>query len=223
MKKILFLIIVGVGTILAATAVPANALQFSLNVEYTDGTEPAGNPPWLTADITDVTGGVRITMSTSGLTGTEFVSGWYFNWDFNAADLEENGIDYVEEFSTGPAASGGIAFNTDGLNAGGVMGHGFDILFSFPTRSDNRFEANEVVTYDFFGDGLTASDFDFLNTAGNFYSAAHVQAINGTIYPNDDSGWIGATTAIPEPATIILIGTGLASLFCIRRFRFRNN
>ena len=228
MKKILFLIIVGVGTVLAATSVPAATFTYNLGVEYSGGTEPAGDPPWLTAVIEDVAANtVRITMSTSGLTASEFVSGWYFNWDFEFADLDPvDGITLLP-ISTEPFAP--ITFGTNNLDADGILGHGFDILFNFPTASpDDRFEANEIAAYEFMGNSsstLSASSFNYLNAEGNFYSAAHVQAINGTgaEYPNDDSGWIGATESIspiPEPATILLLGTGLASLFGIRRYRF---
>ena len=112
------------------------------------------------------------------------------------------------------------------------MGQGFDIYFEFPTPNNpasDRFGAGERAIYMMellFEDTegvLTASSFNDLNAAGYFYTAAHVQGIGEN---NNLSGWIGAErsiAAIPEPATIILIGTGLASLFCIRRFRFRNN
>jgi hypothetical protein len=223
MRKLLFLIIVGVGTILAATSVPANALLFNLNVEYSGGTEPQGPRPWLTATFEDMgTSQVRLTMDTDGLIDSEFVSGWYFNLNF----VGDVSADFVAAESTSPLAF--VFFDADtsvppNLNADGALGAGFNILFDFPTASATRFEENEIAVYDFFGDGLTASAFNALNAAGNFVSAAHVQAINDTIFPDDDSGWIGATAAIPEPGTILLLGAGLASLFGIRRFKFKKN
>jgi len=217
MRKILFYIIVGVGVILTATSVPANALKFELDEEYTGGAEPLGDPPppWLTAEITDgaAVNTVEISLSTSGLTGSEFVSGWYFNWNLEAGDL------------TGINPFVPITVSNDGLNAGGALGHGFDLLFNFPTAEGSRFGANETRVYTFTATGVTESSFDFLNAAGNFYSAAHVQSIDNPDF-TATSGWIGATSsiaAIPEPGTILLLGAGLASLFGIRRFKFKKN
>jgi len=229
MRKLLFFIIVGVGIILTVTSVPADALtlNFELNVEYTGGAEPDGPTPWLTAEITDTSlpaDTVRITMSASGLVESEFVGGWYFNWDFDAADLDPT--DGIAFLPTSTAPFGPITFDTDNLDAGGALGNGFDILFNFPQPSGNRFEANEIAIYEFLGEGLSASSFNYKNTAGNFYSAAHVQVIDNDDFPNADSGWIGATesiSAIPEPGTILLLGAGLASLFGIRRFKFKTN
>ena len=236
MKKILFLIIVGVGTIIAATSASATTFTYPLNFEYTEGTEPEGSPPWLVAEITDTglpANTVMITMSAEGLTGAEFVSGWDFNWDLAGDSSIFWDFVFQAEDSSSPAASG-PAVSKDSFKAGGDMGDGFDIYFEFPNPNNpasDRFGAGERAVYivelleEFnYPEGLlTASSFDFLNTAGNFYTAAHVQGIGEN---NNLSGWIGAErsiAAIPEPATIILIGTGLASLFCIRRFRFKNN
>ena len=233
MKKILFLIIVGVGTILAATSIPANALIFPLDVEY-DGVnlEPHRATPWLTATFEDIdpTDGiprVQLSMYASGLTAAEFVSEWYFNFD-PAVAVGDSFVftpDYVEGSSGPNFFSFGRGW--DSSDAGGEIGHGFDFFFVFPAAnaadSAQRFTAGETAVFIFTGTGassqLTAESFNFLNETGYFYSAAHVE---GDQY----GGWIGAErsiAAIPEPATIILIGTGLASLFCIRRFRFKNN
>jgi hypothetical protein len=237
MKKILFLIIVGVGAILAATPVPANALIFPLDVEY-NGTHvrPPIDTPWLTATFEDIDPiddipRVQLTLYALGLTDQEFVSEWLFNFDPEVSIMSTIMFPpyYVEGDSSGPDVLpvGGSGAGSNIYNPGGVTGHGFDIYFRFPPATQNdsapRFTAGETVVFIFTGTGssaqLTAESFNFLNETGPFYSAAHVE---GDQY----GGWIGATrsiAAIPEPATIILIGTGLASLFCIRRFRFKNN
>jgi hypothetical protein len=215
MRKILFLIIVGVGTILVATSVPAAKFTYDLNFEYSGATEPAGDPPWLTAMVEDIAPNlVRLTMETPGLTGNEFVSEWYFNLEFEGLV----GIFFADPFVD-------ARFETDSLNADGAMGFGFDIIFPFVTAtSDDRLEAGDTAVYELSAEAgltLTASAFNFLNTAGNFFTAAHVQGIN-----DDDSGWLGAResiSAIPEPGTILLLGAGLASLFGVRRFKFKKN
>ena len=125
MKKILFLIFVGVWAILAATAVSAATFTYNLNIEFTGGDEPGGVPPWLTAVISDdgVDNGyniVRISMSTPGLIDNEFVGGWWFNMDFAVDDLRWGGDGpVVYDPSTDLPQAEGITLNPDGLHAGG--------------------------------------------------------------------------------------------------------
>jgi hypothetical protein len=230
MKKILFLLIVGVGTILAAKSVPAVSFTYPLNFEFTDdGVEPAGEAPWLTALVSDNGDDtVRITMSTFGLTGDEFVSGWYFNID-DVSKISSGAL--ISEETTGPISFGitlnddSIAVDEDSFNVGGEGGARFDILFNFPTpspsSSGDRFDADEIVVFDFMGTGLTALDFYVKDTTGNYFTAAHVQGIGEN---GEGSGKIGATqsiAAIPEPATIILLGASLLSLLGFGRFKFK--
>jgi hypothetical protein len=239
MKKLLFLIIVGLGILLAATSVSADTFKYYLDYQFTtDGTDPAGDPPWLTAEIRDdgvdeITNWnkVRITMSTDDLKGSsEFVGAWYFNWDFDG----EYATEPIAEGTTGPTMYSGDV-NDDGNI---VAGSRFDISFDFP-ESDapfkDRFGPGETVIYQFMGDGLMASNFNVKDTTNSYYSAAHVQGISegdiavlvegiGEDEDDDASGWIGATRsipAIPEPSTILLLGAGLASMFGIRRFKFK--
>jgi hypothetical protein len=244
MKRILFLIIVGVGTVLVATSIPANALKFELDEEYTEGTAPAGPSPWLTATFIDVGfNQVQLTLDASGLTDGEFVSGWYFNIDPVVAALGfswfpptvVSGPSFISGSGVGSNNQNASGADEDMYKAGGYKGDGFDIYFKFETSNDpgsDRFTAGSVATYTFTVSNLTEvlfpESFNFMNEAGYFYSAAHVQGIDNSIAfinsefldDDDGSGWIGATTsiaAIPEPATIILIGAGLATLLGIRR------
>jgi hypothetical protein len=224
MKKILFSIIVGVGVIFTASSVSANLFTYYLDYEFTGGAEPAGVPPWLTAEIKDQSADtVRITMSAGGLTGNEFVSGWYFNWDFDVSNLTGADVVLGEEGTTGPTVFG-VTVDDDGFNLGGPGGATFDIFFDFPeSEVADRFEEDQKVVFDFMGTGLTALDFDVKDTTGNYYTAAHVQRI-ASDDPSKTSGKIGATesiSAIPEPGTMLLLGAGLASLFGIRRFKFK--
>jgi len=216
MRKILLFIIVGVGVILAAASVPANALTltFELDEEYTGAAEPLGPEPWLTATFEDAgLNQVSLTLDTDGLTGNEFVSNWFFNI--------QDGLIITSVIPFFP-----IVQAQDARHAGGAPGHGFDIEFEFPTAEDDRFGADETRVFTLGAPGLTALSFEYLNAAGNFYSAAHVQSIDNPAFPGYTSGWIGAResiSAIPEPGTILLLGAGLAGLFGIRRFKFKKN
>ena len=229
MRKALLLIIVGVGAVLAATSVPANALIFPLDVSFS-GTAPVGDSPWLTATFEDsetnpalLTNHVRLTLAAPGLMDSEFVSEWYFNFSpsdsFGFPDVVA-GLPYEI----------GTLIGQNNNKADGESGM-FDMVFQFvisdnPNDLDKRFTFGKFAVYEFTGTGaepLTAESFNFLNEDGDFYSAAHIQAIGES---DNLSGWIAATesiSAIPEPATILLLGTGLAGLLGIGRFRFKNN
>ena len=238
MKKLLFLIIVGVGAIFAATSVPAATFTYPLDFQFSDtGTDPEGPTPWLTATFEDIDPQegtdlpqVRLTMSALNLTDDEFVSEWYFNIDpeFNIT----NSFEFPPTYEDGPPITGFVR-GPNSYKANGNSGDGFDIVFSFETanNSDDRFTSGETSVFIFVGNGepLTAESFNFLNEPGPssgpgmFYTAAHVQGIGED---DNESGWIAATesiSAIPEPGSILLLGAGLASLFGIRRFRFKRN
>jgi hypothetical protein len=233
-----------VGTILAATSVPANAMPFNLDVEYTGGDEPAGPRPWLTATFEDVETEpgelpqVKLTLDASGLTADEFVSQWYFNFDptVSVEDSFVFGPTHVSGPDLVSAGRGWDNYDADNYDAGGSMGHGFDFFLGFETAdSADRFGAGETSVFTFIdtgtGPSLSAESFNYLNEAGYFYSAAHVQGIDisdtlisSLLLEEDDdegSGWIGAPAAIPGPSALLLIGAGLVSLFGIRRFRLR--
>jgi len=207
-----------VGSILVVTSVPATALLYELDDEFPGGTDPANDPPWLTATIEDIAiNTVRLTMKTEGLTNQEFVSEWYFNWNFDFSI--PSAVD-IGAGTTGPIP--GPFWSEDFYNVGG--GATFDVLFDFPVPnnpsdpSEDRFEAGEIVILELMGTGLTASAFDVKDVSDRFYTAAHVQGIGENA---QFSGKIGATVPIPEPGTFLLLGAGLASLFGIRRFELK--
>ena len=85
MKKKLFLFASGciLAGLLLIHAIPvlASTITFNLDYQFSDGgTDPAGTAPWLTATFQDTgTDEVTLTMNSSGLTGFEKVTEWYFN------------------------------------------------------------------------------------------------------------------------------------------------
>jgi hypothetical protein len=104
----------------------------NLDTEFSGGADPQGATPWLVAVFEDQGGGViRLTMNTSGLVGTEYVSEWSFNLDpmldptllaFSAIDISD-----VPGFSAATDIDTGVdAFKADGDGS-------FDILINLTT------------------------------------------------------------------------------------------
>ena len=220
MKK--FLLLLAVGLLFAR---PPNAqAMVTFNYDYTfSGTSPAGTAPWLTATFENLTTDyVRLTMSTAGLSGYEFVSSWYFNLDpyvtplyFTLADTNPKLPDANPLLLSPPASLKLYKAGSDGY---------YDIKLVFPTGfGPQRFSAGETVIVDFHATGLTEDYFRSLSapagdsSAGPFLSAAYVQGI-GWIGWN--SGWVAPSdpgVPVPEPSTLLLLASGLVSLPFLRR------
>jgi len=192
----------------------ATTLTFDYNFEFSAGTDPAGPAPWLRATFNDEInqGKVRLTMSTMGLTGSEFTSIWVFNLNPNltAASLGIAAIDITD--------SNPIVFTT-GTDFYKADGDGYyDIKFDFPnSANDNRFTAGEEVIIDITYSGVgtfNANSFNFMSSpgggAGTFLAATHVQGIGtGAQF----SGWVapGPDHQVPEPGILILLGIGMTA------------
>jgi hypothetical protein len=195
----------------------AASITFDLTVEFSGGMTPGGTPPYASATIDDSFGGpngVRLTMSAANLVGAESIVGWYFNFD-PALDPTLLGFAVVGTPGSTPNAilTGADAFQADGDGF-------FDILFDFPPPPGStaaRLTSGETVVFDITYTGpIDVSSFNFGSTPGggngSFLSAAHVTRIaNGN---DGNSGWVGA---VPEPATALLLGTGLLALGALGR------
>jgi hypothetical protein len=189
-------------SIVSASTLGAAVLTLNLDAVM-DGspTPPQGSSPWISVTFTDLgTNSVRADFTATDLTGSEFVSEWFFNLD---PTLDPSLLTFAPITPvTGAFALPTVFAGVDAYKANGGGFYDFKLVFATSGGSSNRFTAGDVLSYQLsHNTGIIDAmsfDFDDVDPIGVLNrSAAHVQGIGPESL---DSAWIAE---LPEPSTAL--------------------
>ncbi len=224
--------------VLAMSLIPMTVqatVIFDMSLIFSSSGTPAGSPGTIVRATFDDTVGdlnfdgfsdIKLTLADVALGATEFVDGITNNaggagWFFNVAD--ETKLAALVFASLGGNAADGIVKIANQFKADGDGK--YDIKFAWNSGAGGPFSQGESATYRISlpNTNLLASFFDVDSQPaqggfGPFKSAVHIQGISG-----GGSAWVapGDGVPIPEPSTLLLLGTGLLGLVAISRKRMK--
>jgi hypothetical protein len=223
-KKRFYCVVLFVATIVAivlsAQQAAADELTFSFDPTNTfSGTAPAGS---LTADFTQVAGGVQLVITSNLGPGENLDPGKALYLNFDPADTVTD-LSFTLTANTGFAEAATVMTGEDSFkpDGDGLM----DILFTY-SASTKAFTGGESQTYLITSSSdsdLSAADFNFMSTCGSGCgTGGHFAAVHVQNTPNGGSGsaFVGGTptpVGTPEPGSMMLLGTGLGLAAVIRK------
>lgn len=193
------------GFVVASVAAQAATLTFNFDSVYT-GATPGGGTPWATVTLTDTgVDMVDLTVSHNASSAAgQFITLLRLNVDPSVGVI--NG-----------SATGGKVATFDSVSNGSQVdaGSSFDFAVDFNTSNAGngaqRLLAGDSVTIALSGSGLSVANFDALSSGGTPVRALmHIQGIDGGL-----SGKV--TEAVPEPASMIVLGGAALAAFARKR------
>lgn len=197
----------------SAMTAQADPVTFTLGgADFSGPTDNTGGN--ITVHIENIAGGVRVTVTNNLVDPGAFLGSLYLNTSVAplagamgtcVSCAATNGQTMTFNF-------GSDAFQADGDGR-------FDILIDFSAENANRLTPGEVIIFDLTSTtlGFTSDSFLVFSAPGGgngpFQAAAHIQNL-----PNGGSDFIAE---VPEPTSMILLGTGLATLAAGLRRRYK--
>jgi hypothetical protein len=182
-------VLMSVLSLAAFAQASASSITFPFNTVHT-GATPGGSAPWATMIMTDIVGGVQISLTNSATNPAgQFIS--ELNLLFNVLPTGFASGPYVQTINLGNYIDAGLSFNVE-------------VRFKVAPPGARLLPGN-TSTFQLFG--VSTTNF----VGANNSAMVHIQ----NIPPLGDSGKIIA----PEPGSLIAIGTGLVSLLGLRRRR----
>jgi hypothetical protein len=167
---------------------PASSITFLFNTVHS-GATPGGTAPWATMTMSDITGGVQISLTNSATNPPgQFIGQLNLLFTLQPTGSNFSSDPYVQSISLDNFTDAGLGFN---------------VKVAFKKPASQRLLPGGTSTFQLFG--VSTTNF----VGANNSAMVHIQAIP----PLDDSGKIIA----PEPGSLIAIGTGLVSLLGLRR------
>ena len=204
------MVLVFVAVFFLASPVFAAPLVYNLDTSFA-GTTPEGTTPWLVATFNQYRANeVDVTLTATGLVGSEFVSAWYFNYSgASPITVTQNGGSLPATVSVGSNAYEAVL--------GGKSDGKFDVLVQFPVSGPDVFTSGLTEYFAIRGSAIKESMFSALSSGGTSpdgFTAACVQSIGTT----GGSGLVTDTPiATPDPLSVWLLGSGLLGLGAIRK------
>jgi len=213
MRKILLPVVFSLGVLILGGTARADTIVFQ------DYTKFAGTPelPTFSATIEDTTTGVTITMDHPVSTDSDIVFSWFFNIvPPIPAGLSASSFAFVSGVeATGQNPTPGIHVGEDIQQADGDGK--FDIVFTWPNSGTGEFleGLNSIYTVT----GIQAADFLALSTTVGGQHGPYYSAVEQSAWWGQGTNPTPPTPPIPEPSTLILLGSGIAGMgIASRRF-----